>query len=141
VRVLCPKCKVVDPHGVEELRARVGVEDPGGSYALGRGCEFCNYTGYRGRVALFEIAEMTDALRHLVITRAPHHELTAAAQRGGMTMLLADGLAKAAVGVTSLAEVWRVVSVDHPGVDTSPDDGLPEGNKSAKTSGDESALK
>jgi hypothetical protein len=92
-------------------------------------------------VALFEIAEMTDALRHLVITRAPHHELTAAAQRGGMTMLLADGLAKAAVGVTSLAEVWRVVSVDHPGVDTSPDDGLPEGNKSAKTSGDESALK
>jgi hypothetical protein len=63
-------------------------------------------------VALFEIAEMGDALRHLVITRAPHHELTAAAQRGGMTTLLADGLAKAAAGVTSLAEVWRVVSVE-----------------------------
>jgi type IV pilus assembly protein PilB len=112
VRVLCPKCKVVDPHGEEELRARVGVGAPGGSYALGRGCEFCNYTGYRGRVAVFEIAEMTDAFRHLVITRAPHHELTAAAQRGGMTTLLADGLQKAAAGVTSLAEVWRVVSVE-----------------------------
>ncbi len=112
VRMLCPKCKVVDPHGVEELRARVGVEASAGSYALGRGCEFCNYTGYRGRVALFEIAEMSDALRHLVITRAPHHELMAAAQRGGMMTLLSDGLAKAAAGVTSLAEVWRVVSVE-----------------------------
>jgi hypothetical protein len=55
---------------------------------------------------------MSDALRHLVITRAPHHELMAAAQRGGMTTLLSDGLAKAAAGMTSLAEVWRVVSVE-----------------------------
>jgi type IV pilus assembly protein PilB len=141
VRVLCPKCKVVDPHGVEELRARVGVKDSEGSYALGRGCEFCNYTGYRGRVALFEIAEMGDALRHLVITRAPHHELMAAAQRGGMTTLLADGLAKAAAGVTSLAEVWRVVSVDRLGVSDSPDGGLAEGKKSAGTSGGELAPK
>jgi type IV pilus assembly protein PilB len=112
VRILCPKCKVGDPHGADELRAQVGEAGPGGSYALGRGCEFCSYTGYRGRVSVFEIAEMDDALRHLVITRAPHHELTAAAQRGGMTTLLADGLKKAAAGVTSLAEVWRVVSVE-----------------------------
>lgn len=112
VRVLCPKCKVADPHAQEELRTRVGEAGPAGSYALGRGCEFCNYTGYRGRVALFEIAEMDDALRSLVIERAPHHELSAAAQHGGMRTLLADGLQKAAAGVTSLAEVWRVVSVE-----------------------------
>jgi hypothetical protein len=65
----------------------------------------------------------------------------AAAQRGGMTTLLADGLAKAAAGVTSLAEVWRVVSVDRLGVSDSPDGGLAEGKKSAGTSGGELAPK
>ncbi len=40
VRILCPKCKVGDPHGADELRAQVGEAGPGGSYALGRGCEF-----------------------------------------------------------------------------------------------------
>ncbi len=112
VRVLCSKCKAGDPHGAEELQARVGAGAPAGAYALGRGCEFCSYTGYRGRVAIFEIAEMDDAMRHLVITRTPHHTLTATAQAAGMTTLREDGLAKAAAGVTSLAEVWRVVSVE-----------------------------
>src|SRR5439155_193278 len=79
-----------------------------GTCYLGRGCEFCNYTGYRGRVAIFEIAEMDDELRHLVINRVPHHTLKEAAVAAGMTTLLEDGLKKAAAGVTSLAEVWRV---------------------------------
>ncbi len=112
VRVLCPKCKEPDPYGTDELRARFGAQAPAGTYYLGRGCEFCNYTGYRGRVALFEIAEMGDELRHLVINRAPHHTLKEAAEASGMTTLLSDGLQKAAAGVTSLAEVWRVVHVE-----------------------------
>ncbi len=112
VRVLCPKCKEPDPYGTEELRARFGAAAPAGTYYLGRGCEFCNYTGYRGRVALFEVAEMGDELRHLVINRAPHHTLKEAAEGSGMTTLLSDGLQKAAAGMTSLAEVWRVVHVE-----------------------------
>src|SRR5216117_1403546 len=112
VRVLCPKCREADAAGAEELRARFGTAAPAGTYYLGRGCEFCNYTGYRGRVAIFEIAEMDDELRHLVINRVPHHTLKEAAVAAGMTTLLEDGLKKAAAGVTSLAEVWRVVSVE-----------------------------
>src|SRR5881296_1246347 len=112
VRVLCPKCREADAAGAEELRARFGTAAPAGTYYLGRGCEFCNYTGYRGRVASFEIAEMNDELRHLVINRVPHHTLKEAAVAVGMTTLLSDGLAKAAAGVTSLAEVWRVVQVE-----------------------------
>ena len=112
VRVLCPKCREADAAGAEELRARFGTAAPAGTYYLGRGCEFCNYTGYRGRVAIFEIAEMDDELRHLVINRVPHHTLKEAAVAAGMTTLLSDGLGKAAAGVTSLAEVWRVVSVE-----------------------------
>jgi len=110
--VLCPKCREADAAGAEELRTRFGTAAPAGTYYLGRGCEFCNYTGYRGRVAIFEIAEMNDELRHLVINRVPHHTLKEAAVAVGMTTLLSDGLAKAAAGVTSLAEVWRVVSVE-----------------------------
>ena len=112
VRVLCPKCREADAAGAEELRTRFGGAAPAGTYYLGRGCEFCNYTGYRGRVAIFEIAEMDDELRHLVINRVPHHTLKEAAVGAGMTTLLEDGLKKAAAGVTSLAEVWRVVSVE-----------------------------
>src|SRR5881628_3787037 len=112
VRVLCPKCREADAAGAEELRTRFGTAAPAGTYYLGRGCEFCNYTGYRGRVAIFEIAEMNDELRHLVINRVPHHTLKEAAVAAGMTTLLSDGLGKAAAGVTSLAEVWRVVSVE-----------------------------
>src|SRR5437667_282905 len=112
VRVLCPKCREADAAGAEELRARFGTAAPAGTYYVGRGCEFCNYTGYRGRVAIFEIAEMDDELRHLVINRVPHHTLKEAAVGAGMTTLLDDGLKKAAAGVTSLAEVWRVVSVE-----------------------------
>src|SRR5205809_547032 len=112
VRVLCAKCREADTAGAEELRARFGTAAPAGTYYLGRGCEFCNYTGYRVRVAIFEIGEMNDELRHLVINRVPHHALKEAAVAAGMTTLLEDGLKKAAAGVTSLAEVWRVVSVE-----------------------------
>src|SRR2546428_785741 len=112
VRVLCPKCREADRQGVEEVRARFGARSREGTYYLGRGCEFCNYTGYRGRVAIFEIAEMDDELRHLVINRAPHHTLKEQAVGAGMTTLLDDGLEKAAAGLTSLAEAWRGGSVE-----------------------------
>jgi len=136
VRVLCPKCKEPDPYGVDELQARFGARSPAGTYFLGRGCEFCNYTGYRGRVALFEIAEMTDELRHLVINRAPHHTLKEAAEGAGMTTLLADGLAKAAAGVTSLAEVWRVVHVERANGPEDPNDAVAPSGHRAVVEGD-----
>jgi type IV pilus assembly protein PilB len=124
VRVLCPRCREPDPYGADELRTRLGSQAPVGTYYLARGCDFCNYTGYRGRVAVFEIAEMDEDLRRLVVNRAPHHELKEQAVAGGMTTLLQDGLTKAAAGITSLAEVWRVVQVERA---NGPED-FPDGN-------------
>jgi len=112
VRVLCPKCKQPDPYSREELLARYGEGAPEGTYFTHKGCEFCNYTGYRGRVAIFEIALIDDDLRHLIVNRAPHHAVKETAVGAGMTTLLDDGLEKAADGITSLAEVWRVVHVE-----------------------------
>ncbi|HXF83268.1 MAG TPA: GspE/PulE family protein [bacterium] len=124
VRVLCTKCREPDPYSGEELLARYGAGAPEGTYYTARGCEFCNYTGYRGRVAIFELARIDDDLRHLIINRAPHHALKEAATAAGMRTLLDDGLAKAAAGLTSLAEVWRVVHVERtngPGADRAGD--------------------
>ena len=112
VRVLCPKCRQPDPYSQDELRARFGEEASSGTYFILQGCDFCNYTGYRGRVAIFEIARIDDELRHLIINRAPHHTLKETAIASGMTTLWQDGLEKAARGLTSLAEVERVVHVE-----------------------------
>ncbi|MDQ7842958.1 MAG: GspE/PulE family protein [Armatimonadota bacterium] len=112
VRVLCPRCRVPDPYSGDDLRARFGLALPEGEYLLARGCEYCNYTGYRGRVAIFEIAQMDDDLRQLVINRAPHHAIKDTAVQAGMVTLLDDGLEKAARGITSLAEVLRVVQIE-----------------------------
>src|SRR5437016_5540841 len=140
VRVLCPKCREADTAGAEELRARFGTAAPAGTYYLGRGCEFCNYTGYRGRVAIFEIAEMNDELRHLVINRVPHHTLKEAAVAAGMTTLLEDGLKKAAAGVTSLAEVWRVVQVERANSPEEPTDGNGETGERGNATADVEAV-
>ena len=140
VRVLCPKCREADAAGAEELRTRFGTAAPAGTYYLGRGCEFCNYTGYRGRVAIFEIAEMNDELRHLVINRVPHHTLKEAAVAAGMTTLLEDGLKKAAAGVTSLAEVWRVVQVERANGPEEPTDGNGETGERGNATADVEAV-
>src|SRR2546425_7963112 len=71
---------------------------------------------------------MDDELRPLVITRAPHHTVKEPAVGGGMTTLLDDGLEKAAAGLTSLAEVWRVVNVERA---SDPSDGIRQSSDQA----------
>jgi len=137
VRVLCSKCKQPDPYSREELLARYGAGAPEGTYFLAKGCDFCNYTGYRGRMAIFEIAQIDDDLRHLVINRAPHHTLKDSAAQAGMTTLVDDGLEKAAAGHTSLAEVWRVVHVERAnGNDGNGGNGEPDSHGRDGSTGD-----
>ena len=72
------------------------------------GCEHCMGTGYRGRTAVFEMLTMGDKMRELVDQRASDQQLRHAARQEGMTCLRDAGLLKAASGVTSLEEVFRV---------------------------------
>ena len=73
------------------------------------GCPRCNGSGYRGRVGLYEVLVLTDEIRALILNRAPGSEIEAAAAAGGMHLLRQDGLEKARLGITSLAEVVRVL--------------------------------
>ena len=84
---------------------------------LGRGCipftgrtaaRACGGSGFRGRIAILELLVVNEAITRLVMARAEAAEVEAAAIRDGMRSMLADGVAKAAAGLTTLEEVLRV---------------------------------
>ena len=112
VRRPCPACAVEQAPRADVL-ARLGGASklPADARWLApRGCDECGQVGFKGRLALHEILEVTDDVRELISNRAPDFEIRKAAQRGGMRSLLEDGIAKAARGLTTLEEVLRVVS-------------------------------
>jgi type IV pilus assembly protein PilB len=73
----------------------------------GKGCERCNGTGYKGRVGLYEVMEVTEDLRELILVGASALELKRKAVDGGMITLRRSGLRKVMEGVTTIEEVAR----------------------------------
>ena len=73
----------------------------------GNGCEKCNNTGYKGRVGLYEVMEITDELRELVLVGASGLELRRKAVEEGMLTLRMSGLRKVKEGLTTIEEVAR----------------------------------
>ncbi len=74
----------------------------------GSGCEECEGSGYKGRAGIFELMELNDELRHLIMASADASRLTEAARRNGMKSLREDGWMKVGQGMTTAAEVTRV---------------------------------
>ena len=74
------------------------------SFEYGAGCNYCAGTGYRGRVAVFELLVMNDELRRLVIRNANSDEIREAAIRSGMRTMLKDGMLKVKQGITTPTE-------------------------------------
>ena len=108
VRVICPDCREIDntTASKEELRI-LGDGEPVALYR-GRGCEKCVFTGYRGRLGIFELLTVTEEVRRLILKRADSNQLREVARREGMITLLEDGIQKIRSGVTTLSEVFRV---------------------------------
>jgi type IV pilus assembly protein PilB len=78
----------------------------------GAGCTTCNNTGYKGRVALYEVMKFTDNLKEMVLQGASTAELKVAAIREGMNTLRASGITKILEGVTTPEEILRVTMSD-----------------------------
>ena len=74
----------------------------------GKGCPACNFTGMKGRVAIYEVMPMTEELRDLVLKNGSTAELRAMAQSQGMKTLRQAGLQKVLEGVTTVDEILRV---------------------------------
>jgi type IV pilus assembly protein PilB len=73
------------------------------------GCAFCNGTGFRGRIGLYEVLALDEDLEKLIVSVATAHVIGKLAQEKGMTTLRQDGFSKVMMGVTSIEEVLRVV--------------------------------
>lgn len=110
VRKICPKCKEqYEPS--KEVLTHLGFEiDESISFYKGAGCDFCNHTGYKGRVAISEILPITPEIQRLILRSASSKEILNEAKKMGMKTLLDDAMSKSAEGLTTLEEVIRVVS-------------------------------
>ena len=79
----------------------------------GAGCRNCSDTGYRGRIAIYEVMQLREELKEFVLNGASALELKREAMRLGMKTLRQSALSKLAEGATTLGEVLRVSSADH----------------------------
>jgi type IV pilus assembly protein PilB len=107
VRVNCVKCKEPFTPDPGQLRA-CGVTQEQiarATFMKGRGCSHCRQSGYRGRLAVFELMRMTSQLRELTFAQAPAQELRRKARAGGMKTLREDAVIKTLKGITTLDEV------------------------------------
>ena len=107
IRKLCTECR--EPHKPPSALVEK-FELPQGSYYQAKGCKVCGQTGYRGRVAVYEVLRINNALQELIAKSAPLRELKKAAQENGMRTLLETGLVKAAQGITSIEEVLSIAA-------------------------------
>ena len=113
VRRLCPHCREAYPalpEMVEELRLRRFTAEGEVLLYRPKGCDQCDGSGYRGRLAILEFLEMSDAIRRLVMTHAQARQIEEQALLEGMHTMYEDGLRKAVNGLTTIEEVLRVTS-------------------------------
>jgi type IV pilus assembly protein PilB len=112
VRRLCTRCAV--PHEPDrELRRGLGMSDElfdGATVMRAVGCPFCAGSGYRGRIALYEVLTLDDDIGRLIVARASSNEIERLAVEQGMDTLRTEGLRRVVEGVVSIEEMLRVVT-------------------------------
>jgi type IV pilus assembly protein PilB len=115
VRVICKKCKVVDenpdPYHIQSLDITPEILEKTPVFK-GAGCSQCQNTGYKGRLAIFEMIELNNEIRELAFSKAPTTELRKACRAGGMRTLRDDGKLKVFRGITTPAEVVRITQTE-----------------------------
>ena len=112
--IICNNCKEeYKPTSEELLELKLHHEDVAQrTFFRGKGCETCNHSGYRGRLALFEIMEFDDSLRELILSQASTAVLRVEAQKRGMRSLRESGLLSIFDGQTTIDEVVREPMLD-----------------------------
>lgn len=113
VRMLCPKCKEVNPNPEPTMLAALNIKPEqlrGKKLFRGTGCDNCKNTGFKGRKGIFELMELDNVIREMVFKKAPLATISEHARMRGMVSLLEDGVRKVLDGLTTLEEV---VSITH----------------------------
>ncbi|MEW6115974.1 MAG: ATPase, T2SS/T4P/T4SS family [Nitrospirota bacterium] len=116
VRVICKECKEEYEVSSDELEFfdmfirnfQRDTESGAMKFYRGRGCKECNYTGFKGRIAIHELLCVNDEIRRVVLSVGTAKDVAAIARAYGMTSMIEDGAFKALQGMTTLEEVIRV---------------------------------
>ena len=112
-RRICENCKEAHEEPKEAfIDIGFDADDLDFTYYKGKGCDACGGTGYKGRVALYEVMSMTDKLKEAVLTGASSPEIKMEAIRGGMDTLRMSALKKIKEGVTTIEETVRCTVPD-----------------------------
>lgn len=129
VRKVCPSCiesYTLSKKAIQELERQINVqfilsalEHEGVIlsskqsidellFYRGKGCKQCSMEGYKGRIGIYEVLEVSETIAKLIMEQAPSGEIMKAAIQGGMLIMLQDGFIKAKMGLTTIEEVLRV---------------------------------
>ena len=121
VRQVCPNCKefIDPPQEVQDsirqelgnLMPKVYQDGQPIRLAVGRKCDECNQSGYVGRIGIFEVLPVTNAINKLILKSAPAQEIENEARNEGMILMKQDGYLKALEGLTTIEEVIRVTEL------------------------------
>jgi type IV pilus assembly protein PilB len=112
-RTICASCKEPFVPATEILEQfGIAKRAKGRKFYRGRGCQACRFSGYRGRIGIFELLSISDSLRDLIKEKRSATEIRKAALKNGdLSTLFRDGLEKAAKGITTFEEISRTVLV------------------------------
>ncbi len=107
-RVICNSCRMVYSPSPLVLQ-RLKWKDPGFTFTRGKGCRACHGSGFQGRIGIYELLNMTPAVRAAINERASENRIRRAAQRSGFILLLDDAREKIRSGLTTPDEILRVI--------------------------------
>jgi len=117
IRLICPQCKEEDlqvPDTVrQEMAVSLKISPAQVRVYKGRGCEYCNKTGYFGRTAIYEILQMTENIRAMLTSKPSTELVKQVSMKNGMATLRQNGWQCVADGTTTVSEVLYVTSKDH----------------------------
>lgn len=108
VRVICPVCKEIDPSTVDKEELTILGIGSDATLHRGKRCEKCAFTGYYGRIGIFELLFIDDDIRKLILRNADSNQIREVARMHGMKTLLEDGAEKVKAGIATLSEILRV---------------------------------
>ena len=112
-RKICSECKIIDENATPKLLNSIGLLPEQSSRAKiykGKGCDHCNKTGYKGRMGIYEILEVTKELKHGILSNLGQNELEALAKKGGFRTMHSMGHDLLLSGDLSFAEYERILS-------------------------------
>ncbi len=112
VRRICNSCRTGYTPPPDELAFyQQSWGAPKSQFTKGAGCEQCSFTGYRDRIGVYEVLEMTDEIRQLIIDGATPHAVRALAQQQGMQTMNQEGIRMVFEDITTIAEIIRCIYV------------------------------